>query len=339
MKRPAVVAAACLVTVAAACGHDLASDVPAVLDALPRPDATTTVPPSGGVQPTTTTSPSQGECAAGDLATASLRPDDHALDGDAPDVEAIRDRGILRVGVDENTLGFSSRDPKSGEIEGFEVELAKRIAAAIFGAAGADRIERVPVVTKEKIPFVENDRVDMTISANSMSCDRWERVAFSTEYYTAHQEFLVREDSSIRSPADLDGATVCVTAESSSERLLRRYLPEVERHPVLDRTGCLVALQEGEVDAYFGHDSFLYGMMEQDPSLEIRAGVLPPELADLAVSHYGIAIGLDKSDLVRFVNAVLEDIRQDDTWAQLHDRLEDELGVADAAPPQARYRD
>jgi polar amino acid transport system substrate-binding protein len=339
MRRAALVASACLVTLAAACGHDLAADTPAVLDALPRPDTTTTVAPSSGdAQPTTTTtSPTQGACDDDHLATASHRPDERALAGDAPDVVAIRERGVLRVGVDENTLGFSSRNPGSGEIEGFEVDLARVIAARIFGDENAGRVDPVPVVTDEKLPFVEEGIVDMTISANSMTCARWERVAFSTEYYTAHQKFLVREDSPIRSMADLAGKTVCVTTKSSSFDLLDRYVPEAKLEEVADRTGCLLALQEGEVDAYFGHDSFLYGMRQADPTLVIREANLPPYLS---VSHYGIAIELDKPDLVRFVNAVLEDIRQDGTWQALHERwLEDQLSMPPAAPPPPRYRD
>jgi polar amino acid transport system substrate-binding protein len=336
MKRAALVASACLVTLVAACGRDLGADVPAVLDALPRPDTATTVSPSSGdPQPLTTTSPTQGACDDGHLVTASLRPDEHALAGDALDIAAIRKRGVLIVGVDENTLGFSSRNPRTGVIEGFEVDLATLIAARIFGDDGTGRVQRVPVVTSEKREVVKNGTVDLSISANSMSCDRWEEVLFSTEYYTAHQKFLVREDSSIRSVADLNGKTVCVTTKSSSFDLLSAYVPGARLKEVDDRTGCLLALTEGQVDAYFGHDSFLYGMQPQDPTLVITEANFPPYLT---VSHYGIAIALDKPDLVRFVNAALEDIRRDGTWRQLHERwMEGELDMPPAGPPPARY--
>ncbi len=336
MRGPAVVAVAFVVMLAAGCGNEPTSDLSAVLDALPASDTTTTAPPSDDAEATTTTSPSQGDCASRHLEAASLRPDAHALAGDAEAIAAIRERRVLRVGVDENTLGFSYRDPGSGEIKGFEVDLATAIAARIFGDDGAGRVDLVPVVTSEKFDVVEDGTVDMTISANTMSCARWEQVAFSTEYYTAHQQFLVRNGSPIRVLADLAGATVCVTSGSTSALLLRAQVPEAELYQVPDRTGCLVALQEGEVDAYFGHDSFLYGMLKQDPeTLEIRDKILPP---DVAVSHYGIAIASDHTDLVRFVNAALEDIR-DHEWRALHVQLEDELRVPPADPPQAQYRD
>ena len=161
-----------LATLGLACSDATPSDVAEVLDALPEPVTETTVAGSTSTS-TTTTTPSQGACVEENLATKSLTPDESAPDGEA--LDEIRQSGRLRVGVDENTFGFSSRNTTTGDIEGFEVDLATEIAARIFGDDGARHVDPVPVVTREKFDVVEEGEVDMTISANSMSCGRWER--------------------------------------------------------------------------------------------------------------------------------------------------------------------
>ena len=79
-------------------------------------------------------------------------------------------------------------------------------------------------------------------------------------------------------------------------------------------------------------------MEVQDPTVEARTDVVPPEYAEDTAAHYGIAIGHDHPDLVRFVNAVLEEVRANGTWADLHDDLEVAIGVPGAVPPRAQYR-
>lgn len=328
------------VLVVASAGCALSSPRSDALDSLDAlgAGATSTVAPPPEPAPTSTVSDTRRECEEQGLATKSLRPDPDG-DADDPFVEEIRERGYLTVGVDRNTLGFSVRDSATGEYEGFEVDIAHEIARTIFGTDSEEdtRIRFVPVATSEKLDVVRAGTVDFTISANTMTCERWERVAFSSEYYTANQEFLVRDDSALRTIDDLDGARVCVTSPSSSQGILEDHVPDAELVLVDERIDCLVELQEGRVDAYFGHDSFQYGMKAQNPHLEMRR-ILPKDVTE---SHYGIAVAQGHEGFVRFVNGVLDRIRQDGTWQDLHRQLEDPSGpsIPKAATPQPEYRD
>jgi polar amino acid transport system substrate-binding protein len=316
---------AALVSTVAACASP-SSDAIRSLDALP-----TTPPPRQAEEPPQL-SP---------LCLESLRPlGPNPGPSELPEgsfMSEIQDHGALVVGVDDNTRGLSYRTT-SGEIEGFEVELAEEIATRIFGR-DEPPIELVPVVTAEKVPFVEDGTVDLTISAVSMSCSRWEDVAFSSEYLTATQEFLVRGDSQISSAEDLAGQTVCVTRRSTSSAIMDAKIPDAELLEVGTRGECLMALQQGDADAYFGHDTFLYGMMVQDPTMELRTDILPTELT---TTHYGIAISHEHPEFVRFVNGVLDELRDDGSWQTLYGELATDLGIPDderaTAPPEPQYQ-
>ena len=94
---------------------------------------------------------------------------------------------------------------------------------------------------------------------------------------------------------------------------------------------CLVALQQGQVDAVSTDNSILAGMAVQDPNLHIVGPSLEPE-------PYGIGINKAQDDLVRAVNASLERIRRDGTWLSLYRKWLAVLGPA-PSPPEPKYRD
>jgi polar amino acid transport system substrate-binding protein len=232
----------------------------------------------------------------------------------------IQANHFLKVGVDENTIGFAARNSQTGELKGFEIELVNEIARAIFG--DPTRIKYISVVTADKVKVVKRGEVDLTASVVSITCDRARDVAFSEEYFETPQRVMVSAQSKIQHLADLAGDKVCVTSGSTTAKKVEGI--HAVPYPVETRTDCLVALQQGDVDAIATHDTILRGLHLQDPR-NTRILTDPADQLGSEFQRYGIAIGKGHADFVGFVNGVLEQLRANGTYDSLRKTWVDPL--------------
>lgn len=260
--------------------------------------------------------------------TASLRPFPTKAKADEA-VAAIRKRGRLLVGLDIGSNLFSFRDPITGEVTGFDVDIAGEVARDIFGNPRA--VEYRILSSADRIAALQNNSVDIVVKTMTITCERREQVNFSTVYFTGYQRILAPRDSPITQPEDLSGKRVCVARGTTSLDRVREIEPQPVIISVVTWADCLVALQQREVDAVSTDDAILAGLVAQDPYLHI----VGPSMAE---QPYGIGINLANTPLVRFVNGTLERIRTDGTWDTLYRRWLTVLGPA-PAPPTPRYSD
>ncbi len=289
------------------------TEVSASLTTLPMPSGATVVPWASGA--------AVESCDA----TASLRPSTAG----GPAVEAIQRRGRLIVGVDQSTNLFSFRDPVSGELQGFIVDIAREIGRDLLG--DPDKVDFRLLSEPERISAVQNQTVDILAKATTITCARAELIAFSTVYFEASQRLLVPRDSPVQAPADLADKRVCSGLDTTSLATVARVAPAAILVAVQNFDDCLVALQQGQADAVSTDDSILAGMVVQDPNLQIVGPSLEAE-------PYGIGVNKSQEDLVRAVNASLERIRRDGTWLSLYRKWLTVLGPA-PSPPEPKYRD
>ncbi|MEI7914049.1 MAG: glutamate ABC transporter substrate-binding protein [Mycobacteriaceae bacterium] len=260
--------------------------------------------------------------------TASLRPFPARTQADAA-VASIRKRGRLLVGLDIGSNLFSFRNPISGEITGFDVDIAGEVARDIFGTPSA--VEYRILSSADRITALQNNTVDIVVKTMTITCARRTQVNFSSVYFTAYQRILAARESPITGPADLSGRRVCVARGTTSLQRVQAISPPPAIVTVVTWADCLVALQQREVDAISTDDAILAGLVEQDPYLHI----VGPNMAE---QPYGIGVNLTNTGLVRYVNATLERIRTDGTWDTLYRKWLAVLGPA-PAPPTPRYSD
>lgn len=249
-----------------------------------------------------------------------------------PALERIRDKGRLVVGVSGDTRLLGARDPLKANqpIEGFDIDVANRIAEEIFGQSG--RVDLRVITAAQRIPFLRDGTVDIVARNMTMNCSRWEDIDFSAQYYAASQKVLVSADAaaSYTGPEDLAGQRVCAPAGSTSITNIVDRVPDVVPVAAINHTGCLVLFQNGEVDAITGDDTVLAGLAAQDPY-----AVVPQDQEKITDEPYGIGVAQGDEDLVRFVNRVLEQMRRDGSWQASYDRwLADDLGQGTQPQPQ-----
>lgn len=284
------------------------------------------LPANAAVARTNTPIPPAAGEGCGDL-TASPSPNGTTH---GPDVDAIRARGRLIVGLDPGSNLFSFRDPVSGTLEGFDVDIAGEIARDLFG--DPQRVEYRILGSADRERALEDHTVDVVVKTMTITCARKQQVAFSTPYFIAHQRILAIKNSGIRTLADLAGRRVCIVSGTTSLDQIRRGQPAASILTVPTWADCLVVLQQRQVDAVSTDNTILAGLSVQDPYYAEMAG---PDISD---EPYGVGIPKGQDDMVRFVNGTLDRIRTDGTWNRLYQRwLQAALGPS-SGPPQPDYQ-
>ena len=241
----------------------------------------------------------------------------------------IQQRGRLIAGVDQNIYLFGYRDGQSGQLVGYDIDYVREIARAIFG--DPDRVQFRAVNASTRIGVLQRGEVDLVADSMTITCERREQVAFSTDYFDSGQRVLVPGGSPYRRIEDLGGRKVCAPANTTSITTIARVPARPVPVAVPDFTDCLVLLQQGQVDAISTTDSILIGLLAQDPTTRM----VGPRFTD---EPHGLAFAKDQPDLVRFVNAVLERMRADGRWTAIYRRWLTALGPV-PSPPRAEYLD
>lgn len=257
--------------------------------------------------------------------TTSLTP---STSDSGPAVQKIVQRGKLIAGIDTNSYLWGFRDPATGALEGFDIDLVHAIAKAILGNPDAVEFRAVP--TAQRVAALQSGTVDVVVRTMSITCERKQQVAFSTPYFTAGQQLVVPRSSPIAAYGPgLKGKRVCAATGSTAESLLKQQSYGAVEVPVANQLDCLVQMELGDVDATLTDNALGAGQAAQDPTVHLVGGLLSSE-------PYGVAMNLGATDLVRRVNAVLADYRAGE-WQQSYDRwLTARLGPS-SGPPQGSY--
>jgi glutamate transport system substrate-binding protein len=239
----------------------------------------------------------------------------------------LNEAGTITIGTKFDQPGFGLLNPNTDTPEGFDVEIAK-IVAAELGIAAED-IEWVETVSANREPFLQNGQVDMVVATYTINDARKQLIDFAGPYYEAGQDIMVAEGNpeAIEGPEDLAGKNVCSVEGSTPAQNIRDNYPEATLTLFDVYSKCADALSAGQVDAVTTDNVILTGLVAgSDGAFELVGNPFTTE-------PYGIGVPLGDTEFRNFINDVLEDAFEDGSWAEAWDRTAGDISGTEAPEP------
>lgn len=246
----------------------------------------------------------------------------------SPTFDRMTQNGKVVIGVKEDQPGLGYKDPTTGKYSGFDIEIARLIAAKL--GFDEDKIEFKTVQSAGREAAITNGDVDYYVGTYTINDKRKALISFAGPYFVAGQDLLVRkDDTSITGKDTLKGKKVCsVTGSTPIQRVRDEQLTEAEN--IVEFQGysqCVDKLLTKEVDAVTTDDAILKGFAAQDPdNLKVVGKTFSEE-------PYGIGLPHDDKALRDKVNDILQTAIDDDTWQSIYDSTLGKSG-SDASPPE-----
>jgi polar amino acid transport system substrate-binding protein len=233
---------------------------------------------------------------------------------------SVQTKGKIRVGTQEDNPPFSVKSPTTTKWEGFDIDIARELAKAIWGTADDpdSHIDWVPVTSQTRIPSLTENKADVIIKTFTITDARKKEIDFSDIYFNTGQRILVKKsNTAIKEASDLAGQFVCAQQGSTSEQNVTKATDGKAK--LLLQTSypaCLLQLQNDSVAAISTDETILFGLLKQDPNTKIVGKYLSDE-------PYGIGVKKDTGDRVGFVpflNTFIAQIVKDGTWGKIYEK-------------------
>ncbi|OZI73798.1 ABC transporter substrate-binding protein [Bordetella genomosp. 2] len=230
----------------------------------------------------------------------------------ASQLDDIKARGTIVCGTQNASAPYGYQDPATREYVGYDVDMCKAVA----GQMGL-KVQHKPVSTEARIPEVKMGRVDMMAGAVAWLPKRAEQVDFSDQYLQGYIKVLVKEDSGIKTLADLKDKKVCASSGSSSAAIAQKVLPDAQVLTFQNISQCYVGLQSGKVAAMTAGELVLRRFLNDS-----REEGKPTALLEQPThtEHIGIIVKQGEPELLAAINQAIAALDKSGELTRIYDK-------------------
>ncbi|HEY9616478.1 MAG TPA: transporter substrate-binding domain-containing protein, partial [Microcoleaceae cyanobacterium] len=189
----------------------------------------------------------------------------------AADLATIEQRGRLIIGIKDNLRPLGFVDP-NGQLQGFEIDIARRLAQDLLGRPDAFVLQ--PVLNQDRLNTVLAGNVDLAIARVTLTPARSRIVDFSIPYYTDGTVLVTRAPKLRFAPDAASQGTIAVLNNSKTVEIIRYRFPQATLLGVSSYQEAKDALDQDRAIAFAADASVLTGWVQEFPEYRLLSPML-----------------------------------------------------------------
>ncbi|MGK0551109.1 amino acid ABC transporter substrate-binding protein [Enterococcus faecalis] len=228
--------------------------------------------------------------------------------------QRIKQEKRIIIGLDDSfvPMGFQN---KTGEIIGFDVDLAK----AVFQLYNI-KADFQPIDWTMKENELQNQTIDLIWNGYTKTAERAEKVSFSDSYMTNDQVMVSLKEKNIKAPADMQGKVLGVQNGSSGYDSFERQ-PNLLKKRVKNQTPILYdGYNEAFLDLKSGRiDGLLIDRVYANYYLSHEDNLNNYSIFSVGYTSEDFTVGMRKTDpqLMKKINQALQTLRDNGSLAKI----------------------
>lgn len=252
---------------------------------------------------------------------------DVKVDG-SPTFEKMTEAGGVTIGVKEDQPGLGFLDATTGERSGFDIDIARWIAASL----GFDekQITFKPIASANREQSIVNGDIDYYVGTYSINDKRKEQIDFAGPYFITGQGLLIRKgDPDATKLEDFAGKTVCSATGSTPIQNIKANFPDIKTQEYDLYSACVQDLIDKKVDAVTTDQAILIGYASMYPDeVKVTGGLFTEE-------RYGVGLAKGDDALRAHINKLFTD--GGDVWTKIFDKNLGKSGIKVEQPEVDAY--
>jgi glutamate transport system substrate-binding protein len=241
----------------------------------------------------------------------------------------IAEAGKIKIGASPNQPGLSELNLQK-KWQGFNIDLAEYLVEPM--GIGKDDIEWVDTTAANRIPFIEQGKIDIFATALAITPERAKTIALAGPYLETKPQLILQKGKAagLKTLEDIPkGTKICVLQGSQGQPRVSASIPQAEISEFNVLTNCIRALEQGSVDAVDSTAPLLAGFVQEKPDTFEFA---PMTYGD--GERWGIGMAKDRTDLCTFFNERLAQAFADGTVNKFWEARMGKSGLAAPTAPK-----